>query len=102
MTKYFSTYKVRQKTSCCTILYSILYKTNNLSIAKIKTILLLAKPINKKISLYINAFDRKDLADINKKMPNKNEVTKIPEVKFKTLKSKYSLSFQSKLEIQSI
>lgn len=56
----------------CIVLRNALYKTNNFSVAKAKTMLLLVKPISKGKNLYINAFnnkdpvfDRRDPADID-------------------------------------
>lgn len=67
ITKYLLTYKVQQKLAHCIVSCNILYKTNDFLITKTKAMLFLSKPINKKKSLYIDAFDRKDPASINKK-----------------------------------
>lgn len=78
---------------CCIISYNILYKTNNFEITKGKSMLLLIKPINKTKSSYIDAFDRKNLANIDKKMPDKSKVAKMLKVKLIISKNKYIISF---------
>lgn len=57
-----------------TVSFDILYKINEFLMVKAKVMLLLIKSISKKEFLYIDAFDKKDLANINKaaKMPDKN------------------------------
>lgn len=54
--------------------------------------LLLIKPINKEKSLYIDTFNRKNLASINKKILDKSEATKMSDVKYITFESKYTIS----------
>lgn len=54
--------------------------------------LLLIKPINKKKSLYIDTLNRKNLARINKKISDKSEATKMPDIKHITFESKYTIS----------
>lgn len=89
MTKHLLIYKMKQKIARRTVLCNILYKINNFSMAKIETMLLLAEPINKKKSLYIDTFDMKDLARIEKRMLDKNETVKMPEIKLIIFESKY-------------
>lgn len=85
--KHLSIYKVRWEIACCIVLYNTLYKTNDFSIAKTKAMLLLAKPISEEKSPYTNALDKRDLADIDKEIPNKNKVIEMLKVKVITPKS---------------
>lgn len=76
ITKYLLISKVLQKTIHCTILCNILHKINDFAIAKTKTILFLAKSINKEKSLYTDVFDKRNPASIDKKLLNRNKSTK--------------------------
>lgn len=69
---------------------------------KVEAMLFLIKPINKQKSLYINAFNKKDWASIDKKISNKSKAIVILDVKQITSKSKYTNSIRSKSRIQSI
>lgn len=73
-------------------IYNILYKTNDFLVAKIKTLLSLAKKINKKESLYTDTIDKKNLADIDDQISNKNKAAKMPKIKLITPKSNYITS----------
>lgn len=102
ISKHFSTYKIWQEIVRSTILNNTLHKINDFLVVKAKTMLLLVKPINKKKSPYKDAFNRKELACINKKIPNRSKATEIPKVKLITLKSKYTTLTHLILGIQSI
>lgn len=52
----------------------------------------LIEPISEEKTPYIDALDRKNSTDINKKMLDINEIVKILEVKYITLKNKYTSS----------
>lgn len=99
ITKHFSICKVRRGTTYFTVPCNTLHKTNNFSIAKTEAILPLVKPFNEKKSLYTDTYDKRNPADINKKMPNKNEVAKMPEVKLIIFESKYTIFTWSRLWI---
>lgn len=102
MTKYLSTYKIQQKKTHCIVLCNIFYKTNNFLIVKIEVKLLLAKPINKKKSLYTDIFNKKDPTNNDKKILDKKKVSKISEIKFITPENKHIICTLSKLDIQFI
>lgn len=79
--------------------------------AKVEVLLPLIKLISKKKSSYIDTLDKKDLVfdirdltyiDKATKMPGKNKDTKILDIRYILLESKYITFSQSKLEIQSI
>lgn len=59
--------------------------------AKAKAMLPLTKLIYKEKSLYTDIFDEKDLAGINKKMPDKNKATEMPKIKLITSESKHTI-----------
>lgn len=56
----------------------------------------LAKLINEKKSLYRNAFDRKNPANIDKNILHKSKTVKMPKVKLIISKSKHPTSIWSK------
>lgn len=64
--------------------------------------LLLVKSINKKKIQFIDATDKKDLANNDKEMSDKSEVAEIPEIKQIILKSNYTAFKRLKLGIESI
>lgn len=70
--------------------------------AKTKAVLFLAKSINKKKISYIDAFNKTNLATINKKIPDRNEVAKMSEIKLIISKNKHITSTQLRSGIQSI
>lgn len=76
MTKYLLTCKMQQKTAYYTSLYTTLHKKNDFIIAKIKATLFLENSINKEKTVYINIFDKKDLASIDEKMLDKSKIVK--------------------------
>lgn len=76
-----------------------------------EAIWLLVKPINKKESLYTDAYDRKDLAlnikdsagiDKAAEMPSRSKNTKMLDIKLIFPKNKYNTSSWSRSEIEFI
>lgn len=82
-------FKMWQETTRYTVQYNSLHKRKIFLIIKIKAILPLIEPINKKQSLYIDALNRKNPARINKEISDKNEVTKMPDIKYIISQNKY-------------
>lgn len=90
--KHLSTYEIWQKTVYYIILHNILCKINHFLIAKLKTILPLAKSISKKKSPYTNIFNIKNMASIDKIILDRSKTVKIPEVKLITPENKQIIS----------
>lgn len=85
--------KLHPKTSYRIVPHNILYKTKYFFIAKEEGPLSLTKLISKKWSQYINTLDRKILACIDKKMPDKSEAMRIPKIKLITPEKKHIAIF---------
>lgn len=77
MIKYLSMCKMQQGKTYYIVLHNILYKINSFLKVKIEAMLPLVKQMNKKKSLYINIFEKRDLAFDKKTLTGINKNAKM-------------------------